>query len=94
MRGHTLLTKTLLIIGQEGTTQRAEGGAAAAPGFEIRDANLTAFDKATGRSWGRWRCHRNATAALMTYMLNGEQFIVVATGGANLPAELVALALP
>ena len=37
---------------------------------------------------------RNATAAPMIYMLNGEQFIVVATGGANLPAELVALRLP
>jgi len=27
------------------------------------------------------------------YMLNGEQFIVVATGGSNLPAELIALRL-
>jgi hypothetical protein len=48
-RGHTLLTKTQLIIGHEGTTQRAEGGAAAAPGFETRDATLTAFDEADGR---------------------------------------------
>jgi hypothetical protein len=30
----------------------------------------------------------------MTYMLNGKQFIVVPTGGANLPAELIALRLP
>lgn len=38
---------------------------------------------------------RNATAAPMTYMmLNGKQFIVVATGGSNLPAELIALSLP
>jgi quinoprotein glucose dehydrogenase len=37
---------------------------------------------------------RNATAAPMTYMLNGKQFLVVATGGANLPAELLALSLP
>jgi hypothetical protein len=29
----------------------------------------------------------------MTYMHQGRQFILVATGGANLPAELVALAL-
>jgi quinoprotein glucose dehydrogenase len=36
----------------------------------------------------------NAMAAPMTYMLNGKQFIVVTTGGANLPAELVALCLP
>jgi hypothetical protein len=37
---------------------------------------------------------RNATAAPMTHMLNGKQFIVVATGGSNLPAELIALRLP
>jgi hypothetical protein len=30
----------------------------------------------------------------LTYMLNGKQFIVVPTGGANLPAELIALRLP
>jgi quinoprotein glucose dehydrogenase len=93
MRGHTLLTKTLLIIGQEGTTQRAEGGAAAAPGFEVRDANLTAFDKATGDVVGHVALPRNATAAPITYLLNGVQYIVVATGGANLPGELVALRL-
>ena len=29
----------------------------------------------------------------MTYMLNGQQYIVVATGGSNLPAELVAFKL-
>jgi methyl coenzyme M reductase subunit C len=29
----------------------------------------------------------------MTYMVNGRQFIVVAVGGSNLQAELVALAL-
>jgi quinoprotein glucose dehydrogenase len=37
---------------------------------------------------------RNATAAPMTYMLKGQQYIVVATGGANLPPELIALRLP
>jgi hypothetical protein len=55
-RGHALLTKTLLIVGQEGTTQRAEGGSPEVP------------------------LPRNATAAPMTYLLNGEQYIVVATG--------------
>jgi hypothetical protein len=29
----------------------------------------------------------------MTYMLNGKQFIVVPTGGSNLPAELIAFCL-
>jgi hypothetical protein len=35
----------------------------------------------------------NATAAAMTYMHRGKQFLVVATGGANLPAELIGFTL-
>ena len=30
----------------------------------------------------------------MTYFAGGKQFIVVPVGGANMPAELVALSLP
>jgi quinoprotein glucose dehydrogenase len=36
----------------------------------------------------------NETGIPMTYMLNGRQYIVVAVGGLNLPAELIALSLP
>jgi quinoprotein glucose dehydrogenase len=36
----------------------------------------------------------NAHGALMTYRVRGKQYIVVPVGGANLPAELIALALP
>ena len=93
-RGHALLTKTLLIIGQEGTTQRSESGPAALPGFEVRDATLCAYDKATGKLVGEVVLPRNATGAPMTYLRDGKQFIVVPTGGANLPAELVVLSLP
>lgn len=35
-----------------------------------------------------------AQRALMTCMMRGRQYIVMPVGGANLPAELVALALP
>jgi quinoprotein glucose dehydrogenase len=102
-RGHILLARTLLIIGQEGTTQReggpqresaAEPGTVSVPNFEINDPKLCAYDKATGKLVGEVALPRNATGAPMTYMVNGEQFIVVPTGGANLPAELVALRLP
>ncbi len=102
-RGHVLLTKTLLVIGQEGTTQResgplrksaAEPGTVSVPNFEIHDPKLCAYDKATGKLVGEVALPRNATGAPMTYMLNGKQFIVVPTGGANLPAELIALRLP
>jgi quinoprotein glucose dehydrogenase len=103
-RGHLLLTKTLLVIGQEGTTQReasgpqresaAEPGTVRVPNFEILDPKLRAYDKATGTLVGEVALPRNATGAPMTYMLNGKQFIVVPTGGANLPAELIAMSLP
>jgi quinoprotein glucose dehydrogenase len=102
-RGHSLLTKTLLIIGQEGSTQRerspqresaAELGSVPVPTFEIHDPNLRAYDKTTGKVLGEVPLPCNATGAPMTYMLNGKQFIVVPTGGANLPAELIALCLP
>jgi quinoprotein glucose dehydrogenase len=102
-RGHVLLTKTLLIVGQEGNTQRessaqreasADPGSVKVPDFEIHDPKLHACDKATGKVVGEVALPRNATGAPMTYMLNGKQFIVVATGGSNLPAELIALCLP
>ena len=95
-RGHLLLTKTLLIIGQEGNTQREGIGkspAATVPNFEIHDPKLCAYDKATGKTVGEVALPRNATGAPMTYLLNGKQFIVVATGGSNLPAELIAFCL-
>ena len=60
----------------------------------VLDPKLSAYDKATGKIVGEVALPRNATAAPMTYRLNGQQFLVVATGGANLPAELIALRLP
>ena len=92
-RGHSLLTKTLLIVGQEGNTQRAEG-AVRASGLIVHDPKLYAYEKATGKVVGSVTLPRNAMGAPMTYMLRGKQFIVVPTGGSNLPAELVALCLP
>lgn len=102
-RGHMLLTETLLIVGQEGTTTRGvsdqgesddQEGPTAGLSFEVIDPTLVAFDKATGEAVGEVPLPRNATGAPMTYKVDGKQYIIVATGGANLPAELVALSLP
>jgi quinoprotein glucose dehydrogenase len=94
-RGHALLTKSLLIVGQEGNTQRVNArGLAIVVDFEIHDPKLSAYDKATGKVVGEVALPRNVTGAPMTYMLNGKQYIVVPTGGSNLPAELIALRLP
>jgi quinoprotein glucose dehydrogenase len=62
--------------------------------FENREPKLFAFDKTSGAVVAEIELPGNATGGPMTYLSNGRQFIVVPTGGANLPAELVALALP
>jgi quinoprotein glucose dehydrogenase len=90
-RGHMLLTKTMLIVGQEGNTQRSEGGSRE---FVVYEPKLEAFDKQTGTTLGEVALPRNATAAPITYMVDGKQYIAVATGGADMPAELVVLSLP
>jgi quinoprotein glucose dehydrogenase len=69
-------------------------GMAMVADFEIHDPKLSAYDKATGKVVGEVALPRNATGAPMTYILNGKQYIVVSTGGSNLPAELIALRLP
>jgi quinoprotein glucose dehydrogenase len=96
-RGHAVVTKTLLVVGQEGNTQRVSTtnrGFAMVADFEVHEPSLRAYDKATGKLVGEVALPRNATGAPMTYMLNGKQYIAVPTGGSNLPAELVVLALP
>jgi len=40
------------------------------------------------------RLPANAQGSPMTYLAGGRQFIVIPVGGANIPAELVALSLP
>ena len=51
-RGHALLTKTLLVVGQEGTTQRAEGGFCGG----ARDPRLNPSRLRQGNRQGRWGC--------------------------------------
>ena len=63
------------------------------PKFQVVTPNLIAFEKSSGKQVGHVSLPHNATAAPMTYMHKGKQFLVVATGGANLPAELGAFCL-
>ena len=62
--------KMLLIVGQEGSTQRessaqreasADPGSVKVPDFEIQDPKLCAYDKATGKVVGEVAPPRNAT---------------------------------
>ena len=52
------------------------------------------MDKATGELIHQMELPAGTTGIPMTYMANGRQFIVVAIGGRDHFAELVALAVP
>jgi len=96
-RTHVLLTKTLLIAGQEGYRRNERMSARGfSSEFELvtLDPALQAFDKATGALIATVPLPANATGAPMTYMVAGRQYIVVAVGGSDVPAELVAFRLP
>jgi quinoprotein glucose dehydrogenase len=81
----TLTTRTLVISG--------EGGFFTTPSGR-RGAMLRAYDKATGDNVGEVYMPAPQTGSPMTYMLDGMQYLVVAIGGGNLSAELMAFRLP
>ena len=55
---------------------------------------LRAYDKATGADAGAVYMPAPQTGTPMTYLVDGRQYLVVATGGRDVPAELLAFALP
>ena len=81
-----MVTRTLVFAGEG-------GGLFAAPPIS-GGPMLRAYDKKTGDIVSEFRLPANQTGIPMTYMLNGKQYIVVAVGARNQPAELVALTLP
>jgi quinoprotein glucose dehydrogenase len=81
----TLVTKTLVIAGEPGFFTMPTG---------VRGAMLRAYDKATGAEVGAVYMPAPQTGSPMTYMLNGQQYLVVATSGASTSGELLAFKLP
>jgi glucose dehydrogenase len=97
-RSFVLVTKTLLLVVQQGYQNR-ERPAPASPGRRVWDLNniepnLYAYDKTTGRLVAEIPLPANAGGAPMTYMAGGRQHIAFSMGGSNVPEELVSLALP
>ena len=81
-----LVTKTLLFGGVGGGLFNA-GVGGGSPMFRV-------MNKANGELIHQMELPAGTTGIPMTYMLNERQYIVVAIGGAEHDAELVALALP
>jgi quinoprotein glucose dehydrogenase len=81
----TLVTKTLLIVGEHtfGPTPSGQRG-----------AMLRALDKMTGKEVGAVYMPAPQSGSPMTYMLNGRQYIVVAISGGSYSGEFVAFRLP
>jgi quinoprotein glucose dehydrogenase len=55
---------------------------------------LRAYDKATGKEVGAVLMQAPQSGSPMTYMLNGKQYIIVATSGGPFSGEYVAYKLP
>ena len=84
-RAGLLVTRTLLFAGEGGGLFGMYGGGG---------PMLRAHDKKTGEILAEIELPANQTGVPMTYILDGVQYIVVAVGATNHPAELVALRLP
>lgn len=80
-----LVTKTLVIAGETGMFTTPSGR---------RGAMLRAYDKATGAEVGAVYMSAPQSGTPMTYMLDGRQYIVLATSGAGQTGEYVAYRLP
>jgi quinoprotein glucose dehydrogenase len=80
-----LTTKSLVIAGEAGFFTTPSGA---------RGAMLRAYDKATGNEVGAVYMPAPQSGSPMTYMVNGQQYIVVAISGNNYPGELLAFRLP
>ena len=80
-----LVTKTVVVAGESGlyTTETGEVG-----------AMLRAYDKATGEEVGAVYMRAPQSGSPITYQVNDQQYVVVATSGGGRSGELLAYRLP
>ncbi|PYN85943.1 MAG: pyrroloquinoline quinone-dependent dehydrogenase [Candidatus Rokuibacteriota bacterium] len=97
-RSFPLATRTLLFVAQMGPAGRPQPAPdrpwVPIPRAVSDDPALQVFDKASGELVAKIELPENATGALMTYLAEGRQYIVVPIGGGAVRAELIALSLP
>ena len=82
----TLITSSLVIA--------AEGGPPITLPSGERGAYLRAYDKMTGADAGAVEMPASASGSPMTYLHEGQQYIVLAISGGGHPGELIAYRLP
>ncbi len=82
----TLITKSLVIAAESGGTITLPSGE--------EGAYLRAYDKATGADAGQVAVPAAASGSPMTYMHDGQQYIVFAISGGGFAGELIAYRLP
>jgi len=81
----TAVTKTLVLAGDPQVTTTAD---------HPRGAMLRAYDKLTGKEVGAVYMPAQQSGGIMTYMVNGKQYIVVAVSGGAYSGEYIAYSLP
>lgn len=97
-RSAPLLTRSLLFVGEGDPIMVARDRVppsmplALAP--SAGDRKFRAYDKATGKVLWETDLPAGTTGAPMTYVYNGKQYVVVAVGSREHPAELIAFSLP
>jgi quinoprotein glucose dehydrogenase len=80
-----LTTKTLVIAGEAANVTMPSG---------MKGAMLRGYDKSTGKDAGAVYMPAPQSGSPMTYLLNGQQYIVIAVSGPGYPGELIAYRLP
>jgi len=80
-----VITKTLVVCGEAGYFTTPQGK---------RGAMLRAYDKATGVEKGAVFMDAPQSGSPISYMLAGQQYIVVSISGGSHPGEFVAYRLP
>ncbi|MEX0901258.1 MAG: pyrroloquinoline quinone-dependent dehydrogenase [Pseudohongiellaceae bacterium] len=81
----TLVTRTLLIAGEDEMTTGTDGQ---------RRAMLRAYDKRSGVELAAVAMPAPQSGSPMTYMLDGRQYLVIAISGGGYTGELLAFSLP
>lgn len=89
-RPSPLVTKSLLFIGDG---KNGPGGPSRVPAW-AGGKKFRALDKQTGNTLWEAQMPGGTSGAPMTYEYNGKQYIVVAIGWTDMPAEYIAFALP